>query len=79
VSLAAFEAGMLAWMALSHEVLFKRPIGSQYGLVCYIGADHRIDEVIRQSIELIGPPPGETRMRFYNPDANQPWINKIGG
>ena len=52
----------------------RRPIGPRYGLVCYIGAQERIGEVTRQSIELLGIPPVETRLRFYNPDVEQPWI-----
>jgi hypothetical protein len=55
----------------------RRPISPRYGLVCYIGAEHRIGEVTRQSIELIGPPPMEMRTRFYNPDVEQPWIIRI--
>jgi hypothetical protein len=55
----------------------RRPIAASYGLVCYIGAQHRIGEVTRQSIELIGPPPSATRTRFYNPDVEQPWIVRI--
>ena len=54
----------------------RRPIGPRYGVVCYLGAEDRIGEVTRQSIELIGPPPRETRMRFYNPDVEQPWIKR---
>ena len=55
----------------------RRPIGRRYGLVCYIGQQDRIGEVSRQSIELIGPPPMETRSRFYNPDVDQPWIKRV--
>lgn len=54
----------------------RRPFATRYGLVCYIG-EHRIGEVTRQSIELIGPPPMETRSRFYNPDVDQPWIKRV--
>jgi len=50
---------------------------AEVGLVCYIRQDHRIGEVTGQAIELIGPPPRETRTRFYNPDAEQPWIRKL--
>ena len=50
---------------------------AEVGLVCYISLDHRIGEVTRQAIELIGPPPRETRTRFYNPDVEQPWIGKL--
>jgi hypothetical protein len=52
----------------------RHPIGPRYGLVCYVHAQDRIGEVTRQSIELIGPPPRETRSRFYNPDVDQPWL-----
>ncbi|MBX9601422.1 MAG: hypothetical protein K2X35_10465 [Bryobacteraceae bacterium] len=54
----------------------RHPIRAEYGLICYIGVDQRIGEVTRQSIELIGPPPRETRTRFYNPDVEQPWIRR---
>jgi hypothetical protein len=54
----------------------RRPFAARYGLVCYIHAQDRIGEVTRQSIELIGPPPLETRSRFYNPDVEQPWVTK---
>lgn len=52
----------------------RRPFAARYGLVCYIHAQDRIGEVTRQSIELIGPPPLETRSRFYNRDVEQPWV-----
>jgi hypothetical protein len=51
----------------------RRPFVGKYGLVCYVGSQDRIGEVMRESIEIIGPPPVETRMRFYNPDVEQPW------
>ncbi|WP_321471443.1 hypothetical protein [uncultured Paludibaculum sp.] len=54
----------------------RRPFGARYGLVCYIGQHQRIGEVTRQSIELIGPPPMETRTRFYNPNVDQPWAQR---
>ena len=54
----------------------RRPFTGKYGLVCYLGAQDRICEVTRESIEIIGPPPAESRMRFYNPDVEQPWIRK---
>ena len=52
----------------------RRPFGGRYGLVCYIGQHHRLGEGTRPSIELIGPPPMGTRTRFYNLDAEQPWV-----
>ncbi len=54
----------------------RRPIRPRYGLVCYVGAEQRIGEVTRLSIELIGPPPLEVRNRFYNPGVEQPWIQR---
>lgn len=57
----------------------RRPFAARYGLVCYIHAQDRIGEVTRQSIELIGPPPLETRSRFYNPDVDQPWVRHASG
>ena len=46
----------------------------QRGLVCYLKPGDRIGEVTAQSIEIIHPLPSEVRHRFYNPDAEQPWI-----
>ena len=55
----------------------RRPFAARYGVACYIGGEHRIGEVTRQSIELVGPAPMETRSRFYNPDVEQPWIVRV--
>lgn len=71
------QALALGWATASLyfcEGYERRPIGPRYGLVCYIGQEQRIGEVTRESIELVGPPPSQTRMRFYNPDVDQPWI-----
>jgi len=54
----------------------RQPLIAGYGLVYYIGTGHRIGEVTRQSIELIGPAPLETLSRFYNPDVEQPWVKR---
>jgi hypothetical protein len=56
----------------------RYPTRPSYGVICYIGPHHRIGEVTRESIELIGPPPIETRTRFYNPDVDQPWVRRTG-
>ena len=55
---------------------FRFPCGQDYGLVCFLEDDKRIGEVTRQSIEIVGPPPKENRLRFYNPDVDQPWLKK---
>jgi hypothetical protein len=54
----------------------RRPFARRYGLVCYLGALDRVGEVSRESIEIIGTPPVESRMRFYNPDVEQPWVKR---
>ena len=53
---------------------FRFPCGQDYGLVCFLEEDKRIGEVTRQSIEIIGPPPHENRLYFYNADVDQPWL-----
>ncbi len=55
---------------------FRFPCGEDYGLVCFLDENKRIGEVTRQSIEIVGPPPNENRLRFYNPEVDQPWIKK---
>ena len=55
---------------------FRFPCGEDYGLVCFLDERKRIGEVTRQSIEIVGPPPNENRLRFYNPDVDQPRIKK---
>ena len=52
---------------------FRFPCGEDYGLVCFIGETQRIGEVTKQYIEIISPPPRESRLRFYDPDVPQPW------
>ena len=47
------------------------------GLVCYLKPGDRLGEVTLQSIEIIHPLPSEVRHRFYNPDADQPWIRRV--
>jgi len=52
------------------------PSGQDYGLVCFLNEEKRIGEVSAQYIEIIGPPPRESRQRFFNPDVDQPWIKR---
>lgn len=73
----AIELGWTLERLYRHEGYHKRPFMGDYGLVCYVGMQDRIGEVTRQSIEIIGPPPRETRLRFYNPDVGQPWIRRV--
>ena len=55
---------------------YRFPCGEDYGLVCFVDAKERIGDVTRQYIEIIGPPPRENRLRFHNPDVDQPWFKK---
>ncbi len=55
---------------------FRFPCGEDYGLVCFLDENKRIGEVTRQSIEIVGPTPQENRLRFYNPEVDQPWMKK---
>ena len=57
----------------------NRIFDSQRGLVWYLKPGDRIGEVTTQSIEIICPLPSKVRQRFYNPDADQPWVKKIDG
>jgi hypothetical protein len=38
----------------------------------------RIGQINRQWIAIIGPPPHENILRFYNPDVEQPWVKQVG-
>ena len=41
----------------------------------FLDANERIGQVTRY-IEIIGPPPRENRLRFHNPDVDQPWLKR---
>jgi hypothetical protein len=51
------------------------PLGNDYGLVCYLKPDDRIGEVTARALEIILP--NNIRQRFYNPNADQPWIRRV--
>jgi len=53
------------------------PYGQDYGLVCFVDGNVRIGEVTRQSIEIVGTTSKENRLRFYNPDVDQPWLRRM--
>lgn len=53
---------------------FGFPCGQDYGLVCFVDRDRQIGEVTRQSIEIIGPAPRRSVLRFYNKDVDHPWL-----
>jgi hypothetical protein len=73
----ALDLGWSLERLYRHDGFHKRPFAGDYGLVCYVGMQNRIGEVTRQAIEIVAPPPRETRLRFYNPDVDQPWIRRI--
>lgn len=74
------EALALGW---NHDRLYCVPetrrsgIAVSGGLVCYLREGWRTGEVTRQSIEIIGPPPDHPRLRFHNPDVDQPWLIRL--
>lgn len=53
------------------------PYGQDYGLVCFVDGNVRIGEVTRQSIEIVGTTSQHNRLRFYNPDVDQPWLRRM--
>jgi len=53
------------------------PYGQDYGLVCFLDGNVRIGEVTRQSIEIVGTTSKENRLKFYNPDVDQPWLRTM--
>lgn len=57
---------------------YKFPLGQGYGLVCHLDGERSIGKVTENSIEIIshGKNGQQTTMRFYNPDADQPWLKK---
>lgn len=56
---------------------FRFPLGDEYGLICFLGAEDRIGRVTADSIEIIGPPPQGFRSHFYNPDSEHPWKRHV--
>jgi hypothetical protein len=70
------QALALGW---THERLYGRPAADQPGqrgdlVTALLRPGTRIGQVARQWIEIIGPPPHENILRFYNPDVEQPWV-----
>ncbi len=73
------KALALGW---THERLYVRPASDQPGprgdlVMALLRPGTRIGQVARQWIEIIGPPPHENVLRFYNPDVEQPWIRRV--
>jgi len=68
-------------MGWTHETLYQTrgslrfPLGSDYGLVCYLKPGDRIGDVTTHSIEIILP--NNIRQRCYNPNVEQPWIRRV--
>jgi hypothetical protein len=68
----------LGW---THESLYQTrgsmrfPLGSDYGLICYLKPGDRIGDVTTHSIEVILP--DNVCQRFYNPNVDQPWIRRV--
>ncbi len=74
------KALSLGWSEASlyqNRGCLRFPYGQDYGLVCFVDGNVRIGEVTRQSIEIDGTTSKENRLRFYNPDVDQPWLRRM--
>jgi hypothetical protein len=72
------QALALGW---TRERLYGRPASNQPGhpgdlVTALLRPGTRIGQITRQWIEIIGPPPHENVLRFYNPDVEQPWVKR---
>jgi hypothetical protein len=70
------QALALGW---TNERLYGRPASDQPGqggdlVTALLRPGTRIGQITRRWIEIIGPPPHENVLRFYNPDVEQPWV-----
>jgi len=73
----ALTAGWTKARLYQNRGRFSFPCGEDYGLVCFLKNGQTIGEITERYIEIIGPPPNQSVLRFYNPDAEQPWKRKI--
>ncbi len=56
---------------------FRFPCGDDYGLVCFVEGSRRIGEITARYIEIISETANrENRLRFFNPDVDQPWLKR---
>ncbi|MCL4553265.1 MAG: hypothetical protein M1305_06935 [Candidatus Marsarchaeota archaeon] len=58
------------------ESKFPFPYGDEYGLVCFLLGNRQTGEVTAQYIEILSPLGNRAATRFYNTNADQPWIEK---
>jgi hypothetical protein len=74
---AAISLGWSEARLYQNRGCLRFPYGQDYGLVCFLDGDVHIGEVTRQSIEIVGTTSQHNRLRFYNPDVDQPWLKRI--
>ena len=74
---AAISLGWSEARLYQNRGSLRFPYGQDYGLVCFVDGDVRIGEVTQQSIEIVGTTSQHNRLRFYNPDVDQPWLRRI--
>lgn len=72
----ALAAGWSEAQLYQNRGRFSFPCGQDYGLVCFLHGDDRVGDITRQSIEIINA--RGTRLRFYNPNVDQPWLHRAG-
>ncbi|HZT32795.1 MAG TPA: hypothetical protein VFA33_23105 [Bryobacteraceae bacterium] len=77
VDAIAEKAAALGWARERLYAIGNGLFDPQRGLICYLKPGDRIGQVTSQSIEIIHALPSEVRHRFYNPDADQPWIIRV--
>jgi len=73
----AFSLGWSEARLYQNRGCLRFPYGQDYGLVCFLDGNVRIGEVTPQSIEIVGTTSKENRLRFYNPDVDQPWLRRM--
>jgi hypothetical protein len=75
---AAMAKGWSEARLYQNQGRFRFPCGEDYGLVCFVDGSRRIGEITARYIEIIHEVAGrENRLRFFNPDVDQPWLNKM--
>lgn len=75
VDAIAEKAMALGWTRESLYRTSKSSLGFNCGLAHFLKPSDRIGDVTTHWIEIVRP--GNVRHRFYNPDADQPWMRRI--
>jgi hypothetical protein len=71
----ALAAGWSEAQLYQNRGRYSFPCGQDYGLVCFLHGDDQVGEMTAQFIEIINA--RGTRLRFYNPKVDQPWLRHV--